>query len=169
MATHAKSLAELTLLDFERAKGLVKKIHPDPIDPQFRLGTPEGDIWLAVTLPPDVKERLRIFGIVSDFMAMQSAYVFTLASELHEPDSVYCLGCSMQETVGVIGLIRRKPFAFAKWQWMHRDHIGDEVPSLLPRGSRSLSSERLIEVDEWFGPTGKFPAVRLNHDGTIPR
>ena len=33
--------------DLERAQGLTCKVHPDPIDPQFRIATQEGDYGVS--------------------------------------------------------------------------------------------------------------------------
>jgi hypothetical protein len=71
---------------------LVRKVHPDPIDPQFRIATPEVDWWIAITLTEDVKERERRLALVSDFMTWKFAPGFILASEPHEPDAILSVG-----------------------------------------------------------------------------
>jgi hypothetical protein len=45
----------------------------DEIDPQFRFATPEGDYWIAVTLPADVYGRKVILRNLSLFMAWKQA------------------------------------------------------------------------------------------------
>jgi hypothetical protein len=32
---------------------------------------------------------------------------------------------------------------------------------LLPRGKVTLDAKDIAELDEWFGPEGKFPAVKI--------
>src|SRR5262245_50212987 len=43
-------LAELVLADLERGQQLISKVHPDPIDPQFRIASPEADAYLLVAI-----------------------------------------------------------------------------------------------------------------------
>jgi hypothetical protein len=50
-------LRDVVRFDLERAQRLVRKVHPDPIDPQFRIATPEGDYWIGITLTEKPKER----------------------------------------------------------------------------------------------------------------
>ena len=77
------TLKELVLADLERAQRLIRKVHPDPIDPQFRIASAEGDWWIGITLTENAKERARRLGLVSDFMAWKLSPGFILASELH--------------------------------------------------------------------------------------
>ena len=86
-----KNLRELVEADLRRAARLIIKIQ-DEIDPQIRIATPEGDYWIAVTLPADPYGRKVILRNLSLFMAWKQALGFTLASELYDPDSVYCAG-----------------------------------------------------------------------------
>ena len=48
MRKDPQSFQDLTLSDLQRAQRLLRKVYPDPIDPQFRIATPEGDFWLGV-------------------------------------------------------------------------------------------------------------------------
>src|SRR5262245_21726878 len=86
------SLPEIVRFDLERAQRLVRKVHPDPIDPQFRIATPEGDYWIGITLSEKLKERQRRMQMVSDFMAWKLSPGFVMASELHDPDAVMSVG-----------------------------------------------------------------------------
>ena len=86
-----RTFRELVLADLYRGQRLVEKVHPDPIDPQFRIASPEGDWWIAMTLPDDTKQLQRRLDLVRDFMAWKLAPSFILVSELHEPDCVYGL------------------------------------------------------------------------------
>ncbi len=41
-----RTLLDLVRADLVRAERLIRKIHPDPIDPQFRIASPGGD-WFS--------------------------------------------------------------------------------------------------------------------------
>ena len=154
---------ELVLADLLRAQRLILRIQ-DQIDPQFRIASPEGDWWIGMTLDRDMKKRQHQMSLVSRFMQWKLSPAFTLASELNEPDAVYCIGVSHRECAAAMSLITRTPIRFAPEQWLSREQIGDEYPSLLPRGTTSLDARAIAELDEWFGPTGKFPAVRITDE-----
>ena len=94
-----RTLKELVQADLERAQRLVRKVHPDPIDPQFRIASPERDWWIGITLTENAKESARRLALVSDFMAWKLSPGFILASELHEPDALFSLGCNTR-TIG---------------------------------------------------------------------
>ena len=59
-------LLQLVRADLERAQRLVRKIHPEPIDPQFRIASPDGDWWIAITLTENAKERRRRLRATAD-------------------------------------------------------------------------------------------------------
>ena len=94
-----RTFRELVLADLYRGQRVVEKVHLDPIDPQFRIASPEGDWWIAMTLPDDIKQRQRRLDLVGDFMAWKLAPSFILVSELHEPDCVYAVGVSHKDKV----------------------------------------------------------------------
>jgi len=87
-----QTLLELVRADLERAQRLIRKVHPEPIDPQFRIASPEGDWWIGITLTENMRERARRLALVSDFMAWKLSPGFILASELHEPDAALSIG-----------------------------------------------------------------------------
>jgi hypothetical protein len=156
------TLKELVLSDLARAQRLVKKINdPGGIDPQFRIATPEGDYHIAMQLSENPDERLRQMRLVSLFMAWKLSPGFTLASELHEPDSVYCVGVTHAKTMAAISLIERNPLRFSPVQWMTPEMIGDDAISLLPRGVANLDAGVIAELCETFGSNGPFPAVHI--------
>jgi hypothetical protein len=66
----------------------------DEIEPQFRIATPEGDFWIALTLPEDVSERARRMRIGSDFMALKCCPAFVLVTEIKELDALIAIGVS---------------------------------------------------------------------------
>jgi hypothetical protein len=167
-------LDELVRADLERAQGLIRKIHPDPIDPQFRIATPEGDYWIGITLTDNAKERARRMALVSDFMAWKLSPGFVLATEVHKPDCVLSVGIMHKDYAALLSLIKRSPFglpasAFSTPKQVLRENMDPEIFKLVPRGARTLTMARLKELQDWFGPEGKFPAVKLAPDGRLPK
>ena len=63
-----RNFREVVLADLLRAQRLKIRIE-DEIDPQFRIASPEGDWWIAMTLDRDLAERKRQMALVSKFMA----------------------------------------------------------------------------------------------------
>lgn len=168
------TLKDLLLADLQRAQNLITKVHPDPIDPQFRIATPDGDYWIAITLTENPKERVKRLALVSDFMATKLSIGFTLAAEMHEPDSVLAVGLLHNEFDALISLIDRKPSvgtapAFGAIKRVRREAIDPVILGLKPKGTRVITTAKEKELQQWFGPQGKFPAVLLQSDGTIPR
>jgi len=173
MTTRLRTLKDLLLADLQRAQNLVTKVHPDPIDPQFRIATPDGDYWIAITLTEKPKERSKRLALVSDFMAYKLSIGFTLASEMHEPDSVLAVGLLHNEFDALISLIDRKPKigttpTFGAIKRVRRAAVDPVILGLRPRGSRVITKSREKELQQWFGPDGKLPAILLQPDGTIP-
>jgi hypothetical protein len=160
-----RALREFVEADLRRAARLIIKVQ-DEIDPQFRFSTPQGDYHLAVTLPPDDYERRSMLRRVSAFMAWKQALGFTLASELIEPDAVYCLGVTVKEVCACFSRIRREPRPWKKEnfgpiEWMDRTQIGEEMIDLLPRAPRAMTPKETAMLERWFGPSGHYPAVHL--------
>ena len=160
-----KTLREFVEADLRRAARLIIRVQ-DEIDPQFRFSTPQGDYHLAVTLPSDDYERRSMLRRVSAFMAWKQALGFTLASELIEPDCVYCLGVTPKEVCACLSRIRRRPKpwtkeSFAPIEWIDRAQIGQEMIDLLPRGPRAMTPKETAMLEKWFGPKGRYPAVHL--------
>ena len=86
-----RNFRDIVEADMRRAARLVIKVQ-DEIDPQFRFATPEGDFHLPVMLPADLYGRKVIFRAIALLFAWKQAFGHTLASELHQPDSVLCVG-----------------------------------------------------------------------------
>jgi hypothetical protein len=154
--------------DLRRAARLIIKVQ-DEIDPQFRFSSPEGDYHLAVTPPSDDSERRSMMKRVSAFMAWKQARSFTLASEMIEPDCVYCLGVSATEVHACFARIQRSPrpwtkVNFGSVEWLDRRQIGQEMIDLLPKGPSAMTPKETAMLHKWFGPEGKFPAVHI-HSG----
>jgi hypothetical protein len=160
-----RNFREVVEADLRRAARLIVKIQ-DEIDPQFRIATPEGDYWLAVTFPRDLQGRKEVFDKLALFMASRQAIAFTLASELIRPDSVYCAGVGLKERYGCIARIRRKPRPwtaenFGAVEWLPESSIDPVITGLLPKGAREISAKDIATLEQWFGVKGKFPAVKM--------
>ena len=79
----------------------MRSIHNGELQrPIWKTGA--GDWWLATTLSGDDHGRRSILRALSTFMAWKQAMAFTLASELLEPDCVYCCGVSGSERWAVL-------------------------------------------------------------------
>jgi hypothetical protein len=160
-----KTLREFVEADLRRAARLIIKVQEE-IDPQFRFSTPAGDYHLAVMLPADDHERRAMLRRVSAFMAWKQAHGFTLASELIEPDAVYCLGVTPKEACACLSRISRAPkpwtgTSFGPLEWIAQSQIGQEMIDLLPTGRRAMTPQETAMLHKWFGPEGRYPAVHL--------
>ena len=160
-----QNLRELVEADLRRAARLVIKVQ-DEIDPQIRIATPEGDYWIAVTLPSDPNGRRVILRNLSLFLAWKQALGFTFASELYEPDSVFCAGIFPKERHACLARIRREPKPwtaknFGNVEWLPESSIDPALVALLPSGVREMTARDLDTLDNWFGSNGKFPAVKI--------
>jgi hypothetical protein len=170
MVPEPRTFKELVEADLRRAARLIIKVQ-DEIDPQFRIATPVGDYWLAVTPPRETRERLLMLRRVSAFMAWKKALGFVLASELQVPDCVYALGVMLQEVHGCLARIARtpKPWTadnFGTVEWLKRSSIGQEMIDLLPKSAlgdpgRAMSKTEIAMLEKWFGKEGKYPAVHI--------
>lgn len=67
------TLKDLLLADLRRAQNLITKVHPDPIEPQFRIATPEGDYWIAITLTENTTERSRRLSLRQGFLRIHAS------------------------------------------------------------------------------------------------
>jgi len=38
------------------------------------------------------------------------------------------------------------------------------VMALLPKGKTSLDGRTLMELEDWFGPRGRFPALKIGNE-----
>ncbi|MGA7329107.1 MAG: hypothetical protein WBX25_32620, partial [Rhodomicrobium sp.] len=160
-----RNFREITEADLRRAARLVIKVR-DEIDPQIRIGTPEGDFHIAITLPPDDYGRRNVLRALALFMAWKQALAFTFASEIYQPDAVYCVGISPKERCACISRIKREPKPwttknFGEVEWLPESSIDPMMIDLLPSGAREMTAKDLATVDKWFGARGKFPAVHI--------
>ncbi len=160
-----RDFRELIEADLRRAARLIIKVQ-DELDPQFRLATPEGDYWLAINFPADLDGRKKLLGHLSMLMAWKQSLGFTLASELIQPDAVYCLGVTVKERFACLARITREPRPwttknFGDVEWLPESAIDPMLLGLLPKGAREITSHDIATLEEWFGAKGKFPAVRI--------
>lgn len=160
-----KSFREVVEADLQRAARLIVKIQ-DEIDPQFRVATPEGDFWLAVTLPTDDNARRVMMDRIGLFMAWKQAAAFTLASELTAPDCVFAAGVSFTQAYACLAPIDRQPrpwnaASFGAVEWLPPQSIGQDLIGLLPRGTRTITAQDVQMLETWFGRNGRFPAVHV--------
>jgi hypothetical protein len=139
------------------------------IDPKFRIMTPEGDFLISITLANDPCERGHQLQQISRFMAWKRAWVFTVAGQLMNPDAVFCFGATHLDQIGTISTIERSPVRFGNPEWLEPKEIAGEILALLPRGEAALKAADLADLDIFFGPEGKFPALRLGDGGQWPR
>lgn len=160
-----QSFHDIVEADLRRAARLVIKVQ-DEIDPQFRVATPEGDYWLAVTLPGEAAERNAMLRRIGTFLAWKRATAFTLASELVDPDCVYCVGVAGRERHACLSRIRRYPTPwsaanFGTIEWLPETSIDPVIAALLPDGPRPMTPKEVAASEKWFGRDGRFPAVHI--------
>lgn len=167
------SFRDLVEADLRHAARLIVRVQ-DEIDPQFRIATPEGDYWLAVTLPPADSERHAMMQRIGLFMAWKQAAAFTIASEMvlpkagadNEADCVFAAGVSFTQAFACVAPIRRQPrpwteASFGAVEWLPSQSIGQDLIGLLPRGARTITASDLNMLEAWFGRNGRFPAVHV--------
>lgn len=119
-----------------------------------------------MTLPADGYERQAMLRRIATFMAWKQARAFTLATELYEPDCVWCACIATNERQGCIARIQRKPTPwtarnFGAVEWLAPATIDPAIVELLPGGPRAMTPKELSALQKCFGTEGKFPAVHI--------
>jgi hypothetical protein len=160
-----RTFREAVEADLRHAARIIIEVQ-GKLDPQFRIAAPEGDYCLAVAFPNDKRHRAAMLDRIRRFLVWKQAIAFTLASELVAPDAVRCVGISFHERHACISRITREPRpwtsgSFGPVEWLPADRIGPVIPSLLPDEGFALTNEEIAELKAWFGPRGKFPAMRV--------
>lgn len=160
-----RTFRDIVEADLRRAARLVIKVQ-DEIDPQFRIATPEGDYWLAVTLSGEATERNSMLRRIGTFLAWKQATAFTLACELSDPDCVYCVGIAGRERHACLARIRRHPkpwtpASFDTIEWLPDASIDPVIGALLADRPRSMTPKEVAAAEKWFGKGGRFPAVHI--------
>ena len=161
----ADSLRDIVESDLRRAARLIIRVQ-DEIDPQFRFATPEGDYYLAVTLPSDPERRSVMLDRIKTLMAWKQVRGFTISSELMEPDAIYTLGVFHDEVIsGIIHIERSaKPWSktiFKRLEWLPASTADPILLDLLPRGPRAMTPKDVSMCQKWFGPESEFPLVHV--------
>jgi len=134
----------------------------EEVVPRFRIEVKgEPGYMLFVPLPDDLKERNWRMSLVSAFMAWKGADAFVMSTELMEPDAAVSVGVNRGGAVAALRPILRKPLSVGAIEWLDRTQIGDEVPSLLPPRSASVSASMLADLEQVFGPQGAFRMERV--------
>ncbi len=162
------NLKGVVLAGLMQAQKLIR-VNDDPrgIGAQFRIMTPRGDFLIAMTLSEDPRERIGLLRQVSNFMAWKTAWVFTVAGELLDPDAVYCFGATREDRIAAISTIERDPVCFSNPEWLATEQVDEEILALLPRDGLVFDDAAVAELDGYFGAHGKFPATRLG--GGVPQ
>lgn len=164
-----RGLRRIALLDLRRGVRLAIAVQDD-IDPQFRIATPNGDVAVAVTFPEGRRGRDEVFAKIRDLCAWKQALAYTMTFGIQEPDALMAVGVSalgivacMTEISGEKGTFTEDSFGHPVW--MAASSIGEEFAGLLPGRVSSLSDAALKELEAWFGPDGRFPAVDVASGG----
>ena len=133
----------------------------EEVVPRFRIEVAgEAAYMLFVPLPDDLAQRQWRLALVSAFMAWKGAHAFVMSMELTVPDAAASVAVSRSGVLAGIRLIERQPLAMGAVEWLSRDHVGDEVPALLPPRSAQVSAAMLTDLQRVFGPQGEFRTER---------
>lgn len=160
-----QTFRELVEADLRRGARLIIKIQ-DEIDWQFRIATPGGDYHLAITMPSADEERNAMLDRISVFMMWKQALAFVLVAETSEPDAVYAVGVSKTERHNALSRIMRtpRPWTSANFlgvEWLEPESISPVLVRLLPRVPRAMKPKHIQALQEYFGVSGRFPAVHI--------
>lgn len=166
MAKSPTSFKEIVEADLRRAARLIVAIQ-DEIDPQLRFATPQGDYAIALTLPREALARDAMLRRVSTFMVWKQVRAFTMAVETYQPDAVYCVGIATTERINCLARIAREPRPwtarnFGAVEWLPEASIDPVLVDLLPRVPRAVTPREISALEEWFGASGRFPAVHVD-------
>jgi hypothetical protein len=135
------------------------------INPQFRIMTPEGDFLIPMTPTDDPGARKRQLRQISAFLAWKKARVFTVAGQLINPETVFCLGATHVGQITAISKIERRPIRFRNPSWPAPEEFAGEILGLLPPSEGALNHQDLVDLHVYFGPEGRIPALRLGDGG----
>jgi hypothetical protein len=131
------------------------------IDPLFRIMTPDGDYLVSMPIAEDAREHRHQLGLLSAFMARKHALVFTVAAQMAAPEAVYCFAASGERQAGAMAAIERGPLRFGAVEWLPPEEIDEEILGLLPPDTGMPDEGAAAELEAYFGPGGRFPAMRL--------
>lgn len=132
--------------------------------PRYRIMAPDGEHSMLVQLPDDITARSERMSAVRAFMIWKAASAFVQSSELIEPNAIASIAVTRDGVSGALRRITRKPLAFADHEWFGRENVGDELVSLLPPRSLSLTETDMRFIDQAFG-YGTVPGIRWLRPG----
>lgn len=103
---------------------------------------------------------------ISVFMMWKQALAFVLVTETSEPDAVYAVGVSKTEQHNALSRITRAPRPwtaanFSAPEWLEPQTISPVLLKLLPRVPQAMTPKHIHGLQEWFGVSGRFPAVHV--------
>ena len=152
-------MRRLVIDELTRAQQLADTVHPSPIKMQFRILSAEGHVRIGMSMCEEKVERAKQLKLISDYMAYRQCPAFVLASELDDPKGIIAVGVDHGFVLAAkLPRIGQGRPLFGAMEWLSLDGIDCDIIGLLPRGWREMSHERLRELEEWFGPTGRCPA-----------
>jgi hypothetical protein len=160
-----QTFRDLIEADLRRAAQFIVK-RQAALDPQIRIGTPQGGFRIAVAFPPENYGRFTVLRLLTLFMAWKQAVSFTFASELKNPDAVVCIGVSQGERHACLARISREPRPltaanFGEVEWLADSAIDPALAGLLPSGAHAITAKDMAALEKWFGPRGWFPAAPI--------
>lgn len=162
-------MAETASLNAFRRLILAALCHTQPrietgrngIDVQFHIASPEGGFRIAMTLSEDGAERSAQIRLISRFLGWKLARGFIMTGALLEPPVIFAAGVSYRECAVAFMIVNQKLLQFSAPQWLSDDQMDREMKALLPNDAPSFNEHDVDELREWFGPGGRFPAVRM--------
>ncbi len=160
-----EGLREIVLADLARSIRLMVEVQ-DELDPQFRFATPEGDYALALMLPDNKNGRTLLYQRLRKFCALKQVVAFTMTANIEDPVALVTVGVGLDGVLCCMSVIKGEKGnysddSFGRASWLPRGAVGDDIMGILPRGAQVLTVDDLVELEEWFGKEGKFPAVHL--------
>lgn len=158
-------LRRIALADLERGMRLAVRVQDD-IDPQFRFATPQGDVAVSVTFPPEAAPRRILFDKLRMLCAWKQVLAYTMTFGIGDPNALMTVGVSRE---GVVGCLTRfdagqeaiTASCFGAPVWVEPESIDEAFSSLLPKKTSTLSDADLADLEAWFGQEGRFPCVHL--------
>ena len=132
--------------------------------PRYRIFAPDGEHTMMVQLPNDIAVRNERLSVVRAFMIWKAASAFVQSSELIEPNAIASIAVTRDGVSGALRRITPKPLAFAAHEWFGRESVGDDIVSLVPPRSLTLTENELHFIDQAFAyPT--VPGIRWLRPG----
>jgi len=156
-----RSWYEFVMADLQHAIRLIQKTHPVPIDTQFRLASRNGHYFIALPLGQTEQDRLQRMKAIKDFMAWKGVSYFIMVSQTSEAgaNTVTVTAICAGAFIAMKSSVSCNPLDFSKPRLLAHYNIERDVIDLLPRMSHVFPPHRIRQLNRWFGPNGKYPAV----------